>query len=152
MANQLRKPIHVCHFPPGTSKWNKIEHRMFCHITQNWRGRPSFDVPSERCLGLSDHAVRGIRRFASARAALQHSRADHCWNATHPAARSGALRLVFLIAVKSPACSCSSNASTNAVSCSAGRTRPESVVFSRKRPDARLDRVTSTYSGAGQAD
>jgi len=33
-------PIHVCHFPPGISKWNKIEHRMFCHITQNWRGRP----------------------------------------------------------------------------------------------------------------
>jgi hypothetical protein len=32
--------IHVCHFPPGTSKWNKIEHQLFCHITQNWRGRP----------------------------------------------------------------------------------------------------------------
>ena len=32
--------ISVCHFPPGTSKWNKIEHRMFCHITANWRGRP----------------------------------------------------------------------------------------------------------------
>jgi transposase len=32
--------IVVCHFPPGTSKWNKIEHRMFCHITQNWRGKP----------------------------------------------------------------------------------------------------------------
>ncbi|AQY20325.1 hypothetical protein T261_08443 [Streptomyces lydicus] len=32
--------ITVCHFPPGTSKWNKIEHRMFCHITANWRGRP----------------------------------------------------------------------------------------------------------------
>jgi hypothetical protein len=32
--------IHVCHFPPGTSKWNKIEHRMFSYITQNWRGRP----------------------------------------------------------------------------------------------------------------
>jgi hypothetical protein len=32
--------IHVRHFPPGTSKWNKIEHRMFCHITENWRGRP----------------------------------------------------------------------------------------------------------------
>jgi hypothetical protein len=32
--------IHVCHFPPGTSKWNKIEHRLFCHITQNWRGKP----------------------------------------------------------------------------------------------------------------
>lgn len=39
-ANQLEMPIHVCHFPPGTSKWNKIEHRMFCHITKNWRGRP----------------------------------------------------------------------------------------------------------------
>ena len=39
-------PVPVCHFPPGTSKWNKIEHRMFCHITQNWRGRPlvSHDV------------------------------------------------------------------------------------------------------------
>ena len=32
--------IAMCHFPPGTSKWNKIEHRMFCHITQNWRGKP----------------------------------------------------------------------------------------------------------------
>jgi hypothetical protein len=32
--------IQVCHFPPGTSKWNKIEHRMFCQITRNWRGRP----------------------------------------------------------------------------------------------------------------
>ncbi len=40
LANQLNMPIQVCHFPPGTSKWNKIEHRMFCHITQNWRGRP----------------------------------------------------------------------------------------------------------------
>jgi hypothetical protein len=40
LAVQLGIPIHVCHFPPGTSKWNKIEHRMFCHITQNWRGQP----------------------------------------------------------------------------------------------------------------
>jgi hypothetical protein len=40
LATWLEMPIHVCHFPPGTSKWNKIEHRMFCHITQNWRGRP----------------------------------------------------------------------------------------------------------------
>ncbi|MFU8778964.1 MAG: ISAzo13-like element transposase-related protein, partial [Roseovarius sp.] len=35
--------IHVHHYPPGTSKWNKIEHRLFCHITQNWRGRPLTD-------------------------------------------------------------------------------------------------------------
>ena len=32
--------LQVCHYPPGTSKWNKIEHRMFCHITQTWRGKP----------------------------------------------------------------------------------------------------------------
>lgn len=40
LANDLGLRIHVCHFPPGTSKWNKIEHRMFSHITENWRGRP----------------------------------------------------------------------------------------------------------------
>jgi Rhodopirellula transposase DDE domain len=40
LANETDLTITVCHFPPGTSKWNKIEHRMFCHITQNWRGRP----------------------------------------------------------------------------------------------------------------
>jgi hypothetical protein len=40
LATRWDMPIHVCHFPPGTSKWNKIEHRMFCQITQNWRGRP----------------------------------------------------------------------------------------------------------------
>ena len=40
LADTLKLTISVCHFPPGTSKWNKIEHRMFCHITENWRGRP----------------------------------------------------------------------------------------------------------------
>jgi hypothetical protein len=40
LANGLGMRLTICHFPPGTSKWNKIEHRMFCHITQNWRGRP----------------------------------------------------------------------------------------------------------------
>ena len=40
LADEIGLRIAVCHFPPGTSKWNKIEHRMFCHITQNWRGRP----------------------------------------------------------------------------------------------------------------
>jgi hypothetical protein len=40
LADALGLRIAVCHFPPGTSKWNKIDHRMFCHITQNWRGRP----------------------------------------------------------------------------------------------------------------
>jgi hypothetical protein len=40
LANDLGMRIMVCHFPPGTSKWNKIEHRMFSHISMNWRGRP----------------------------------------------------------------------------------------------------------------
>jgi transposase len=43
-ADESGLRITVCHFPPGTSKWNKIEHRMFCHITQNWRGRPLVDL------------------------------------------------------------------------------------------------------------
>jgi hypothetical protein len=40
LADELNLRIRVSHFPPGTSKWNKIEHRLFCHITENWRGRP----------------------------------------------------------------------------------------------------------------
>ena len=40
LADQTGLEIRVSHFPPGTSKWNKIEHRLFCHISQSWRGRP----------------------------------------------------------------------------------------------------------------
>ena len=40
LADRIGLTLHMCHFPPGTSKWNKIEHRMFSHITQNWRGKP----------------------------------------------------------------------------------------------------------------
>ncbi len=40
LADELQIPIIVCHLPPGTSKWNKIEHRLFSFITQNWRGKP----------------------------------------------------------------------------------------------------------------
>ena len=43
LADEFGVTVQVCHFPPGTSKWNKIEHRMFCHITQTWRGRPLVD-------------------------------------------------------------------------------------------------------------
>ena len=39
-ADETGLIVEVCHYPPGTSKWNKIEHRVFCHITQNWRGTP----------------------------------------------------------------------------------------------------------------
>ena len=40
LADDLGIGLVVCHFPPGTSKWNKIEHRLFSFITQNWRGQP----------------------------------------------------------------------------------------------------------------
>jgi len=43
LVNELRIPVKVCHTPPGTSKWNKIEHRMFSHISLNWRGNPLVD-------------------------------------------------------------------------------------------------------------
>lgn len=46
LANEIDMEITVCHLPPGTSKWNKIEHRLFCHITKNWRAEPltSYEV------------------------------------------------------------------------------------------------------------
>lgn len=40
LADELRMSIHVSHLPPGTSKWNKIEHRLFSYISMNWRGQP----------------------------------------------------------------------------------------------------------------
>jgi hypothetical protein len=43
-ANDTGLTIHVSHFPPGTSKWNKIEHKMFCFISKNWRGKPLIDT------------------------------------------------------------------------------------------------------------
>jgi len=43
LADEIRLPISVCHFPPGTSKWNKVEHRLFSFISTNWRGEPLTD-------------------------------------------------------------------------------------------------------------
>ena len=43
LATELSKTVHVSHFPPGTSKWNKIEHKMFSFISKNWRGKPLID-------------------------------------------------------------------------------------------------------------
>jgi hypothetical protein len=46
LADEIGVPIHVCHFPRGTSKWNKVEHRLFSAISMNWRGQPltSYEV------------------------------------------------------------------------------------------------------------
>ena len=40
LANEIELGVRVCHFPPGTSKWNKIEHRLFSYVSLNWRGKP----------------------------------------------------------------------------------------------------------------
>lgn len=40
LSDETGLEIEVCHFPPGTSKWNQIEHRLFCHVTRNWQGQP----------------------------------------------------------------------------------------------------------------
>ena len=40
LVDEIAIPVTVCHLPPGTSKWNKIEHRLFAFITKNWRGKP----------------------------------------------------------------------------------------------------------------
>jgi transposase len=55
LADETGLRISVCHLPPGTSKWNKIEHRMFCYITENWRGRPL--VSREVVVNLIGHTT-----------------------------------------------------------------------------------------------
>ncbi len=61
LADNLGLRLTVCHFPPGTSKWNKIEHRMFCHITKNWRGRPLVSYAAIVQLIGSTRTDRGLR-------------------------------------------------------------------------------------------
>lgn len=55
LADELRLPISVCHFPPGTSKWNKVEHRLFSFISSNWRGEPLTDY--ETVVNLISHTT-----------------------------------------------------------------------------------------------
>jgi hypothetical protein len=57
LADELHMALVVCHFPPGTSKWNKIEHRLFSFITQNWRGRPL--QTRESVVELINHTTTG---------------------------------------------------------------------------------------------
>lgn len=71
LADEMGMTIEVCHFPPGTSKWNQIEHRLFCHITQNWRGRPltsrqvvvNLIAHTTTTEGLQVHAKLDERRY-----------------------------------------------------------------------------------------
>lgn len=60
LADQTGMIIEVCHYPPGTSKWNKIEHRLFCHITRNWRGVPLESHQVVVSLVSSTRTVEGL--------------------------------------------------------------------------------------------
>jgi transposase len=60
LADELEVEIEVCHFPPGTSKWNKIEHRVFCHITRTWRGQPLESYEIVVALIGSTHTDSGL--------------------------------------------------------------------------------------------
>ena len=72
LADELKMELQVCHFPPGTSKWNKIEHRLFCFITKNWRGRPLTSYQAIVNLIGSTTTQQGL----TVRAALDTNRYD----------------------------------------------------------------------------
>jgi hypothetical protein len=61
LANRTGLTITVCHFPPGTSKWNKIEHRLFSHIAMNWRGTPLVNLATIVSLIGATHSRSGLR-------------------------------------------------------------------------------------------
>jgi hypothetical protein len=61
LANRTGLVITVCHFPPGTSKWNKIEHRLFWHIAMNWGGTPLVSLATIVSLIASTHSRSGLR-------------------------------------------------------------------------------------------
>ena len=61
LANKLGIPITVVHYPPGTSKWNKIEHRMFSFISMNWKGRPLENYESVVKLIASTTTKTGLK-------------------------------------------------------------------------------------------
>jgi len=60
MADEIALPISVCHFPPGTSKWNKVEHRLFSFISSNWRGEPLRDYETIVQLIAKTRTVKGL--------------------------------------------------------------------------------------------
>lgn len=64
LADEICKEIHVSHFPPGTSKWNKIEHKMFSYISQNWRGRPLISRETAVSLIGNTTTAKGLKIIA----------------------------------------------------------------------------------------
>jgi len=61
LAKRIGIEIHVCHFPPGTSKWNKVEHRLFCYISKNWQGKPLISIEAAITLIGSTTTNAGLK-------------------------------------------------------------------------------------------
>ena len=61
LADETGLSLHVCHFPPGTSKWNKVEHRLFSFISSNWRGEPLRDYETVVRLIAHTTTAKGLR-------------------------------------------------------------------------------------------
>ena len=66
LATEIGIEIHICHYPPGTSKWNKIEHRMFAHITKNWRAKPLETLEVIVSLIANTTTLKGLKINAKA--------------------------------------------------------------------------------------
>jgi hypothetical protein len=66
LADSIGIEIHVSHFPPGTSKWNKIEHRLFCYISKHWQGKPLIDVQTAVDLIGSTTTTKGLKVICQA--------------------------------------------------------------------------------------
>ena len=60
-ANTTGLEIHVSHFPPGTSKWNKIEHRLFCYISKSWQGQPLINIETVVNLISNTTTSKGLK-------------------------------------------------------------------------------------------
>ena len=84
LANSIGLIIELCHYPPGTSKWNKIEHKLFCHITRNWRGVPletlevlvSLIGNTRTTTGLEVHAWVDGKKYEKARSVSDEELAE----------------------------------------------------------------------------
>ena len=61
LANITKLELHISHFPPGTSKWNKIEHKMFCYISKNWRGKPLVSIETVIMLISNTATSKGLK-------------------------------------------------------------------------------------------
>ena len=76
-ADETGRPLSVCHFPPGTSKWNKVEHRLFSFISSNWRGEPLRDYETIVKLIARTTTAKGLKVICRLdRRKIRHRAAD----------------------------------------------------------------------------